>query len=95
MSRRTSTQLLCYHDHKCGQCRASHTGNDKKLLKPSQVSTPVTEMFFTAFNIYLLDISISKHDLLKSYLRVYVVKVASGLKGSVSEALERLKCIVV
>lgn len=56
---RTSTELLCRHDHESGQCRTPYTSNDKELYKSSKVSTPITEVFFTTFDEYFLDISVS------------------------------------
>ena len=70
---RTSTELLCHHDHESGQRRTPYTSNDKELYKSSPVSTSITEMFFTTFDEYLLDISVSQHNFFKSHLCVNII----------------------
>lgn len=88
----TTTHLLSYHDHKSCQCCATYTSNSKKLDESCNISPFTSEVLLA---VHLLYVSIPKHDLFKSYLGMYIVKITGCLKRCISKAPKRVECVLI
>ena len=89
---RTATHLLRDHDHEGSQCCAAHTSDSEQLYEPCNISSLACEVLLP---VHFLDVSVSQHYFLKSYLGVDIIEVACCLKWRITETTEGVERVLV